>query len=43
MKATPAASAVEGLRKMAEQNFDLVLTDYQIPAMAGVTLAREIR
>jgi signal transduction histidine kinase/DNA-binding response OmpR family regulator len=42
MRSTSAASGAEGLRKMAEQNFDVVLIDYQMPDMDGVTLAREI-
>jgi CheY-like chemotaxis protein len=28
---------------MAEQNFDVVLIDFQMPEMNGVTLAREVR
>jgi len=28
---------------MAEQNFDVVLIDFQMPEMDGATLAREIR
>jgi signal transduction histidine kinase/CheY-like chemotaxis protein len=43
MRSTSAASGAEGLRKVAEQNFDVVLIDYQMPEMDGVTLAREIR
>ena len=43
MRPTSASSAAEGLRKMAEQSFDVVLIDYQMPEMDGVTLAREIR
>jgi CheY-like chemotaxis protein len=31
------------LRKMAEQNFDVVLIDFQMPEMDGVTLARQLR
>ena len=43
MKTTSASSGAEGLRKMAEQNFDVVLIDFQMPEMDGVTLARKIR
>ena len=43
MKSTSASSGAEGLRKMAEQNFDVVLIDFQMPEMDGVTLARKIR
>jgi CheY-like chemotaxis protein len=43
MKPTSASSGAEGLRKMAEQNFDVVLIDFQMPEMDGVTLARQLR
>jgi signal transduction histidine kinase/DNA-binding response OmpR family regulator len=43
MKTTSASSGAEGLRKMAEQSFDVVLIDFQMPEMDGVTLARKIR
>jgi signal transduction histidine kinase/CheY-like chemotaxis protein len=43
MRSTSAASGAEALRIMAEQNFDVVLIDYQMPEMDGMTLAREIR
>jgi CheY-like chemotaxis protein len=43
MRTIFASSGAEGLRKMAEQNFDVVLIDFQMPEMDGVTLAREIR
>jgi CheY-like chemotaxis protein len=42
MRTIFASSGAEGLRKMAEQNFDVVLIDFQMPEMDGVTLAREI-
>jgi len=32
-----------GLKKMAEQSFDVVLIDFQMPEMDDVTLARKIR
>jgi signal transduction histidine kinase/CheY-like chemotaxis protein len=43
MNPTSASSGVDGLRKMAEQAFDVVLIDFQMPEMDGVTLAQEIR
>jgi len=43
MKPTSASSGAEALRKVAQQNFDVVLIDFQMPEMDGVTLARQIR
>ena len=43
MKTISASTDTEGLMKMAEQSFDVVLIDFQMPEMNGVTLAREIR
>jgi len=43
MNPTSSSSGVEGLRKLAEQNFDVALIDFQMPEMDGVTLARAIR
>jgi CheY-like chemotaxis protein len=43
MKTISASSGAAGLRKVAEQAFDVVLIDFQMPEMDGVTLAREIR
>jgi CheY-like chemotaxis protein/nitrogen-specific signal transduction histidine kinase len=43
MKSFSASSGAEALQKMAEQNFDVVLLDLQMPEMDGFTLAREIR
>jgi signal transduction histidine kinase/CheY-like chemotaxis protein len=43
MKPTSASSGAEGLSKIAQQNFDVVLVDFQMPGMNGVTLARKIR
>ncbi len=40
---TSSASGADGLKKIAEQSFDVVLIDFQMPEMDGVTLAREIR
>jgi signal transduction histidine kinase/CheY-like chemotaxis protein len=42
MKPTCASTGAEGLKKMAEQSFDVVLIDFQMPEMDGVILAREI-
>jgi CheY-like chemotaxis protein len=42
MKPTSAASGAEGLRKIAEQNFAVVLIDHEMPEMDGVTLGRQI-
>jgi CheY-like chemotaxis protein len=35
MRSTSAASGAEALRIMAEQNFDVVLIDYQMPKWMG--------
>jgi CheY-like chemotaxis protein len=43
MKSFSASSGAAALQKMAEQNFDVILLDFQMPEMDGVTLAREIR
>jgi CheY-like chemotaxis protein len=43
MKPTSASSGAAGLRKVAEQNFDVVLIDFQMPEMDGIMVAREIR
>jgi signal transduction histidine kinase/DNA-binding response OmpR family regulator len=43
MQATSVASGFEGLKKLAEQTFDVVLIDFQMPEMDGLTLARKIR
>jgi CheY-like chemotaxis protein len=43
MKPSVASSGAGGLSKMAEQDFDVILIDLQMPEMDGVTLAREIR
>jgi CheY-like chemotaxis protein len=43
MRTISASSGAEGLRKMADLNFDVVLIDFQMPEMDGVSLAREIR
>jgi signal transduction histidine kinase/CheY-like chemotaxis protein len=43
MKPTSTSNGPDGLRKMAEQDFDVVLIDFQMPEMDGVTLAQAIR
>ena len=43
MKTVAAASGAEGLQNLAAQNFDVILVDFQMPEMDGVTLARKIR
>jgi signal transduction histidine kinase/CheY-like chemotaxis protein len=39
---TCTSGAAGALRKIEEQDFDLILIDFQMPEMDGVTLAREI-
>ncbi len=36
------SSAVEGLARLAEHNYDVVLTDLQMPGMSGLEFIREI-
>jgi signal transduction histidine kinase/DNA-binding response OmpR family regulator len=43
MNPISSSTGVEGLRKLVEQHFDVVLMDFQMPEMDGATLAREIR
>jgi signal transduction histidine kinase/CheY-like chemotaxis protein len=43
MKPTIASGWVEGLRKVEEQHFDVILIDFQMPEMDGVHVARKIR
>jgi CheY-like chemotaxis protein len=43
MQATAASTAREALDRLAERTYDVVLLDYQMPDLDGVTLAREIR
>lgn len=41
--AVPARSAAEALDSFAREDFDLVVTDYRMPGMSGLDLARAIR
>ena len=36
-----AEDGVDGLEKLAEQNFDLLLSDIRMPLMDGIALAKE--
>lgn len=38
-----AASADEALKRISETQIDLVLTDYSMPGMSGIELARQVR
>ena len=38
-----ASNGPEALQKLAEQNFDIVFTDYNMPEMLGDELARRIK
>jgi two-component system chemotaxis response regulator CheY len=40
---TQAADGLEALRIAAQQTFDLVITDVNMPNMDGITLVRELR
>jgi len=41
--AVPATSAPEALEAFEKEDFDLVVTDFVMPGMSGLDLAREIR
>jgi len=41
--AVPASGVAEALQAFEEQDFDLVVTDFRMPGMSGLDLAREIR
>jgi signal transduction histidine kinase/CheY-like chemotaxis protein/HPt (histidine-containing phosphotransfer) domain-containing protein len=43
MTATSVSSGAEALQKVAEETFDVVLIDFHMPEMDGVTLARQLR
>ncbi len=42
-RAVPASSAAEALRAFEEEEFDLLVTAFQMPGMSGLELARAIR
>jgi CheY-like chemotaxis protein len=41
--AVPARSAAEALEAFEREDFDIVVTDFLMPGMSGLDLAREIR
>jgi len=41
--AVPATNVTEALEAFEQQDFDLVVTDFLMPGMQGLDLAREIR
>ena len=42
-RAVPASNAAEALRALEEEEFDLLVTDSQMPGMSGLELARAAR
>lgn len=42
-RAVPALNAAEALRAFEEQEFDLLVTAFQMPGMSGIDLARTVR
>jgi len=42
-RAVPASNAAEALRAFEEEEFDLLVTDSQMPGMSGLELARAVR
>ncbi len=42
-RAVPALNADEALRAFEEQDFDLLVTTFQMPGMSGLELARAVR
>jgi CheY-like chemotaxis protein len=42
-RAIPASSATEALQCFEEQEFDLLVTAFQMPGMSGLELARALR
>ena len=43
LKITEADDGVDGLRKLATQRFDIVLTDINMPIMDGLKLVKRVR
>lgn len=41
--AVPATSSAEALQAFEEQEFDLLVTDFRMPGMSGLELARAVR
>ena len=42
-RAVPASNATEALRAFEEEEFDLLVTAFQMPGMSGLELARAVR
>jgi len=42
-RAVPATNAAEALQAFEEQEFDLLVTAFQMPGMSGLELARAVR
>jgi len=42
-RAVSASNAAEALRAFEEQDFDLLVTAFQMPGMSGIDLARTVR
>ena len=42
-RAVPSSNAAEALRALEEQEFDLLVTAFQMPGMSGLELARAVR
>ena len=42
-RAVPAGSAAEALEAFAKEEFDILVTDFRMPGMNGLELARAIR
>ena len=42
-RAVPASNAAEALHAFEEEEFDLLVTDSQMPGMSGLDLARAVR
>lgn len=42
-RAVPASNAADALRAFEEEEFDLLVTTFQMPGMSGLDLARTVR